>query len=377
MKLRNLVACALLAAAAPSALAYDQIIRPFQSARSAAMGGVKYVTGLYEENFWANPARVTHNPKWKITLFDPTFEVNSGGIGNVSKIINYTKDKDVAQLAETTGNNNHLRFQTSFPAVYIPPKNDGGKWAFAVGLFQQTQVDMGLRRNYQTEAQTFTDVGPAFTVGRRLLPEDRLSVGVTAHATYRIHSKDQYGTADLLAGRYPSPTQGADGMMVNADVGATWQFPFQVAGFKFSSGVAINNVLGGKFGLDVIDAAKTVDANGDKLRPREQPRTYNAGLGVSRDKVGPFSDFVGAFEISDVGNNPDGSLFRTLHIGGEARLTRLLIFRAGINQGYLCAGAGLDLKFVTFDLSTYGEEMGLNTGTLQDRRYALKLAFQI
>ena len=49
-------------ALSPSAHALDQIIRPYQSVRSAGMGGVRITTGLYDENFFNNPARVTANP---------------------------------------------------------------------------------------------------------------------------------------------------------------------------------------------------------------------------------------------------------------------------------------------------------------------------
>ena len=58
-----------LTLATPSS-ALEQIIRPYQSIRSAGMGGVKITTGEYEENFWGNPARVAFNPKWRLTFFD-------------------------------------------------------------------------------------------------------------------------------------------------------------------------------------------------------------------------------------------------------------------------------------------------------------------
>jgi CO/xanthine dehydrogenase Mo-binding subunit len=67
---------------------------------------------------------------------------------------------------------------------------------------------------------------------------------------------------------------------------------------------------------------------------------------------------------------------RTVHIGAETRMS-VLLPRVGINQGYFCGGLGLDLKYFTLDVGTYGEEMSLNPGGLGDRRYTAKIAIQI
>src|SRR5688500_10169879 len=71
---------------APNAGALDQIVRPYQSARAAGMGGVLCTTGLYEENFFGNPARATANPKWRIDVLNITAEMNSGAIENGGKL---------------------------------------------------------------------------------------------------------------------------------------------------------------------------------------------------------------------------------------------------------------------------------------------------
>jgi hypothetical protein len=55
----------------------------------------------------------------------------------------------------------------------------------------------------------------------------------------------------------------------------------------------------------------------------------------------------------------------------------ILAPRIGFNQGYLSGGLGILTRYVTLELATYGEEMRLNVGDQQDRRYAVRLAFQI
>jgi hypothetical protein len=49
----------------------------------------------------------------------------------------------------------------------------------------------------------------------------------------------------------------------------------------------------------------------------------------------------------------------------------------GLNDSWVAAGLGLDLRFFTVDFATYGEELSKNVGGLQDRRLAIKIAFQI
>jgi hypothetical protein len=127
----------------------------------------------------------------------------------------------------------------------------------------------------------------------------------------------------------------------------------------------ISNVLGGKFDEIQVTTA-----------PAAQPRSYGFGVAVHQPHMWVFSDPVVALEFSDIGNNPDGSLFRTVHLGGEMHYG-LISPRLGLNQGYISAGLGVDLKFLQIDLATYGEETSLNVGGAEDRRYAIRLGFQI
>ena len=69
-------------------------------------------------------------------------------------------------------------------------------------------------------------------------------------------------------------------------------------------------------------------------------------------------------------------MYKTIHIGTEEKW-RALAARLGLNQGYFTAGVGLDIGFFDLNLATYGEELGMNAGTIEDRRYALELGFKI
>jgi len=52
---------------------------------------------------------------------------------------------------------------------------------------------------------------------------------------------------------------------------------------------------------------------------------------------------------------------------------KFLAVRAGLNQGYLSAGATLDLWVLRFDFATYSEEIGAYAGQREDRRYVAQI----
>ena len=348
--------------------ALDQIVRPFQSVRSSAMGGVRITTGLYDENFFGNAARATANPKFRFTLVDPTVEVNSSAI---SRVGDFTSSGDPMQkFGDAMGDNHHVRIQTSMPAIYFPPGKDG-KLAFAFGLISNTQADLDLRRSFRVSPQGVTDIGPAFTVARRFMDGDRLSVGLTTHLVYRISTTSDRSMAELLNNSsFATKDYGRDGSMIDFDLGSTYRMPWGFKGFTYHSAITINNVLGGKYSNMSIHPLNT------GALPAQQPRTFGLGLSASKEVLWKFTNFVLALEFTDIGNNPNGSLFRTVHLGSEARYG-VSLPRLGINQGYLTGGLGLDLRFLTLEYAYSTEEMALNVGVFPDHRHTVKIALQI
>jgi hypothetical protein len=278
----------------------------------------------------------------------------------------------IKNLGDTSGNNVHGRVQTTMPAVYFG-FGEKVKLNMAIGLLTSSQFDFDLRRSFQIDPAAIVDVGPALTAGYRFLENDALSIGMTVHATYRVTSKSNFTFIDLLKGTSLSPTtSGAQGAMIDIDYGATYQLPLlRETPFRYNVAFAMNNLLGGNYsnlGLTPL--------SGIGSPPRQQPRSFGFGGSVTRAEWGKFHHTSFGLEFQDIGNNPDGSLFRLVHLGAETHWSVIGV-RAGINQGYLTAGLGFDLRFVNLDLSTYGEELSTNPGGLEDRRFAVRLAFEI
>jgi hypothetical protein len=360
-----------IACMSTQAFAYELIVRPYESVRTSGMGGVFETTGLYDQNFFGNPARVCANPTWRFTIFDVMAETDTSAISHVSSISG--SGNTVQKIAETAGSDNHLRLQTTMPAWYLPPSMSR-KWGMAIALITSTQVDFGLRNNYEVDDQAYVDVGPALTYGHTFLEDDSLAVGVTGHLGYRMNTSSPITIQGLLNGQSFSPrVTGGEGTMIDADIGVTKRLSdFHPWKLDFDLAFAVDNVANGKFSGTLIHPLNAPN------QATNMYRAFGGGVAVHRESLGIFSDTVVALEASDIGTrNQNGSFYRTLHLGGETHLTHLLIGRLGLNQGYFAAGVGLDLKLITIDASTYGEELGLNAGDMQDRRYAVRVALQL
>jgi hypothetical protein len=392
LTLHGIVFAAAAVAISPQALALDNIIHEYMSVRTMGMGGVRMTTGQYEENFFSNPARTTANPRSKFELLGLTAEgSNFTNVVNTVKAI--TNKSDIVQtLGDQAGSNTHVRLETDI-ANYFLTSNDERKWALGFGLFTSTQIDMDLRQSFQIGAQGVLDAGMNLSFAYKFL-HDKLSVGTTAHGIFRGASNPDFTFSQLLQGKSLSPNGNAgEGAMIDFDLGVTYDLPIlRDSNFTFAVGAAIDNVLGGNFNMmnNLVSSLTCTNANGTttSCQPLSSPRSLGFGISARRDFWGPFVNTMMAVEITDIGADGNsnlggtttprgaGGIFRTVHIGGETHW-KIFALRAGINQGYMGLGFGLDLRFFTLDAAYYGEEMSLNSGGLEDRRFALKLAFQI
>lgn len=349
--------------------ALDQIIRPYQSVRSEAMGGVKITTGLYDENFFGNPARITANPHNRFSLIDLTAEVDSSAISHISDLVS-PGDGVVSKVADTAGSNNHVRLQLSLPSFFIAPGEEG-RWAFGFGLFLVQQTDFIIRQSYQISPQTVIDVGPAFSVGRKFMADKQLSVGATLHVDFRGSLKPDYSMLDFLqTSTFAISKIGAVGYTVDGDLGATYLLPWKWLSMDWTVGASINNLADGHY------TNISVGSLNSGLTPPNQSRSLGMGVSAKLADWHTFHDTTFALEFTDIGNNPNGSLYRLIHLGTETHIG-IFVPRLGLNQGYIAAGLGLDFRHFELDVATYGEEMSLIAGGNQDRRYALHLSLPI
>ncbi len=343
------------------AQAVEPIIRPFVSTRSTGMGSTLITTGLYEENFFGNPARVLANPKSKFTLFELTGETNTNTLRALSK-----RSETLASILNSeAGKNLHQRLQAVLPAWYLAAHGDR-RFAIAFGVIAGAQNDFTISNNYASSGAAIVDLTPALTFGYKPLKDDSLSLGITLRGSYRFSIASGVNFLDLV--RSDSTTLSSlsgDGAMYNFDLGVMYHF-LQLGPWEFKAGLAGQNLLGGAFNTIGLKLSKS------KQSPIEQLRSFGTGISVVRKEWGNLTDSLFAFEVRDILNNGAGSFFRLLHIGLETHWKSLAV-RTGLNQGYWTAGLGADFHYFNLDFATYGEELGLNAGQQEDRRYAVSL----
>lgn len=358
-----------LFALTPEALAYRPIIRDFHSARTAGMGDVRYTVGEYEENFFANPARSADNNGFLLQLPKITLEMGSGTLGSIGKLVN-SGDSGLGSLSSVVGQPLYARFQLVPFAVHFK-HFISNKWSFGAGLFLSAQTISVISQSGQIDPTTAISGGPIVNLSRRFLEEDRLVVGTNLRTQARASSRSQFSIQDFLTGTNLSQAvKGGSGIGIDFDLGATFRPHWKTGGFDYQLGFAINNLLGGKY----QNLGKPISTWSEG--PYPTPTTFNFGIAATRKDLWRLDHLILAIETTDIGNNKDGSFYRTLHIGSEAKW-KVFKIRSGINQGYLTGGLGVDLVVFSLNFATYGEELGLNPGVFQDRRYALDLGFKI
>lgn len=366
-KYRPGIIALLLCTGLNSAYALDGITRPYLSVRSTGMGGVRMTTGLYDENFFNNPARVTANPESKFTLVEVAAETNLATATFVPSLL--SSSNPLSTALGTLGVPLHARVQFVLPAYYLAP-HGFRKYGLAFGITSSFQLDAIVRRNFEADVRAFEDIGLSVTYGRKLLAYDTLSVGITSHVIARGGINAALSLFDLLNGvAINLPSFVSVGSMIDFDLGATYRL-FHFRRFDINVGAAVQNILGGAYNNLPVSIPQFSSST------TAQPRSFGGGVSLTREKFLIFKDSVLALEMTDIGNNGVGSIYKLTHLGGETNLGPLAL-RAGLNQGYWTAGIGFNLKYLTLDATSYGEELGLNAGDREDRRYAVNLGLHI
>jgi hypothetical protein len=70
------------------------------------------------------------------------------------------------------------------------------------------------------------------------------------------------------------------------------------------------------------------------------------------------------------------SFWSSIHAGAEVTLFSLLKLRAGLNQGYMTAGAGLHLLFLDANVAYFGRELGAFAGAKQSQGITAEVAIR-
>ncbi len=359
--------------------AVQEIIKTYRGVRSLGMGGTFVTTGLYDDALFGNPATQLEDPTWKVSLLNVTAEINSNLVKDLQKFQEVTKAQGSEVFTKATdggliGRNEHVRV-SMLPSFYAP-RLFGDNVGFAFGLLANLQANIMIRSDASAIAQAYADAGPAFGFAMKFL-DDTLTVGINTRVLYRLAADQNISAVQFLAGKKLSLTSiGGQGIGVDGDVGGYYKLPLALPFFlrQISVGGSVNNVVATKFNVIQKKLIQKLES-----LPPQNYRSYGVGARVDFPDVFILRDTHWAVEMLDIGylGNKTHSAWKRFHMGGETRLIKFLLVRAGFNQGYPGGGLGVDIPILKIDVATYGEELGTNIGQLQDRRYVARISFDI
>lgn len=219
-----------------------------------------------------------------------------------------------------------------------------------------------------------SDSGLILGYGQSVI-DPNLHVGVNLKGLFRAGGRQAFKGAEYInasgAIDLDPKKLGGSGMGVDLDVGATYEFKDLSFGLLSRASLVFSNLLATNFSI----SKKYAGAPG-------LARTVNLGWYTVFEGVSFIDNFHVLADLSDISlggqENVEfgarkGDLLKRLHLGVEMPIGRVSL-RAGLNQGYLSAGIGLNLYALRLDFATYGEETS-NTTRRQSRRYLATVAF--
>ena len=327
-----------------------EFYQPGLNLRCMGMGGTcaSHVTGA--ASVFVNPANLA-----KVEGFDFIFLQAQAGTSketlNFSSQFQGSGTFTTAELDKLYGKRLTLDLNTR--SVFAVPN-------FGFGVYNNGYTNMQFSDpTFPTFDMTFINdygyaIGAGFNIGKST------SIGATFRHIKRWGSTEQIQMTDLLGSNSSSLT--------------TDFFKNKGVGHAVDLGLStrLDGALKPVISVVLYDAGVTTFniTEGTKAPPSEKD---NLVLGASFQKTAGIVDFVYAFEVKNIKDSGDAA--KKLYFGTEANLG-LLDLRAGLSQGYLTYGLGIDLWLFQIDASSFGTELGAYAGQLKNERYHVGVTFE-
>lgn len=200
-----------------------------------------------------------------------------------------------------------------------------------------------------------------YIVGGSLSLGTNTSFGVTFRHVKRWGGNEDIDVASLVGASSSTLT---DNNFLNHGVGHAVDVAFMTT---------LNHPLRPTLSLVWQDVGVTTYnlTSGVKAPPAQ---TDNLIFGVSWPQQIGVLDFKHAFEYKFI--REGGEFFKKVHLGTELDIG-MLDLRAGLNQGYVTYGAGIDFWLFALDAAVYAKELGTYGGQERSDNYAVNLTFNM
>ena len=340
----------------------------YKGVRSLGMGGAFTAVGKDAEALFYNPAGL-YDMGFQLSVFNPLIEVNTDTINLAKEIddLNKISDPDEQEAAtfdllkDKAGDIGHFRFSL-FPHFAV--KN------FALGAVGNSSFDMRLHDIGNSQGPLELNGGyvygpiTGFSMG---VPGTDLRFGVGFKFLYNRWLQENFTFSDIFdfmddPKTIEDKTEDLEEEKTDfsLDAGVLYDLPYAES-LKPKIGFSI---------LDITDLDFQKDGTGLRI-----PMRANIGASINPSLVG-FMDTIIAVDYQDItyAYDQDSSFGKRLHVGGELGfLSRHILLRAGLNQGYPALGAELDLWLLRVAYAQYSEEMGAYAGQDKDTRQLVQI----
>lgn len=340
--------------------------RVMSSVRALGMGNAYF--GVSDDKYAAfyNPAGLgMSKSSWSIDIVPLQMGVNDNLFDNSQSIANlFLKGSNFDQQAVTNilngmlGQYNNVTPINFFPAFTMKK----GRSAFSVGIFANASAKILTYNRVLPEAalKVQGDAGVTVTYAHTFLEDESLHFGVSLMGLYRMGYEGSYVATDFASINFNNEINklvNSHGWGILASVGLMYEMPW------------LRKELNPRVGISFNDFGYTNFASSlDKITP-----TLNLSLAIS-----PKWEFISSNIVLDLNdilvmNGSDKDFGKRVNFGVEVGFWNRLFIRGGVHQGYLTAGAGVDLWALRLNYAYYTEEMGAYAGQFKDTRHAIEV----
>lgn len=330
----------------------------YNNTRSLGMGGTGVAVSSDETALFRNPANLGSIRNLYGTAFDPEIEASSNFSSDViTKISNEAFDIASANTKLNSNREKYYHAKLQLTPSFV-------RRNFGLGLIYRNQIHAETEITGTTMNTFFqSDMGLLLGTNYRFF-DGVLKIGANAKIINRIEVNNP-----LLSttGPFDLATVASEGTGISYDAAIMFQAPVQLLP---SLGIVIRDVGDTKFN----------SKDGLRLTAASQPATVkqsvDVGLSISPIHSNQFRS-VWSLEYSDATNSrTDNDTLKRAHFGIETNYRDVLFLRAGMNQRYWTAGFEVASERISWQVASYGEEIGTvvagNITPREDRRYNMK-----
>jgi hypothetical protein len=331
-------------------------VESYTNTRALGMGGALIGVTSDETSLYRNPANLGSIRGYFGSLIDPELE-GQGSFTDIVRAGSLTKAVEVENMAgELEANPGEFYHAKAQFTPSFTRKN------FGFGFIYRNELNAMVSETATTSMDTFYQNDLGFLLGMNLpLFGGVVKIGATAKAINRI----EIVSATLsTVGPFDLATIANEGTAIGYDAAIMIQAPLAWV-------PTLTAVM-----RDVGDTEFNF-RDGIRARTASQPTTVKQSIDAAVSIFPIHGNKIRStwtVEYRDVTNSreEEGSAKR-LHIGAEVNFKDLFFLRAGMNQNYYTGGIEISSERFSWQLSSYGEEIGTADDPQEDRRYSTRI----